>query len=155
MSTKKKKKKGIDPSLIAPFPFLPGVSVPAVATSISHPNIPTYESIDWNRIREQPPSILYMAITDQYKQSIFYADDPADVRAGIGFALALNIAAIALTRSPAAPLGLAIAALPDPVAYAVGVAGSNIYQGLDLSTEGTILDEKFSLFSAGSWGSVV
>jgi len=162
MSTKKKKKKGIDPSLIAPFPFLPGMMEPIQGldpvqvvpnrnldvpfmVDIRHlPTVPTghpppfvvrwVKEVDWLEmiIGQRARDWVY----ERYTKSIFYADDPEDLQRGLALAGGLSAIGGALwLYPPTRPAGLIILGIPDIfVAIPVGIAASNIYQDLEGKT---------------------
>jgi len=145
---KKKKKK-----IYGPFsfiPYVPGMMAPVQAVppmqGVRNQNreVPSLldAASDVRGLQEFPDPrrtpyytdpILNEWVIEQYEKSIFYPDDPADLRVGFGLAIGLNIIGGALwLYPPTKPLGTAIMAVPDYlVAIPLGVAASNLYQQAD------------------------
>jgi len=154
---KKKKKKPFDVSLLGQLPYSPGMMEPIqginpiqgvpnrnsdIPFRVDIRNIPTVTT-------GYPPPFVQLwledvtePLTERYRKSIFYPDDPADNRMGLIFASGINLIGLGLSRvNPAA--GAIVLAIPDVlVAYPVGVAASNLYQ--DLPGE-TLIDKLFRL----------
>jgi len=139
---KKKKKKIYGP--FSSFHFVPGTTtviqenVPAMGTQISNPDFPMMAVFDIRGDplgipQDMPPSLVFMWLREQYTSSIFYPDDPADIRMGIGFAVVLNIVGgILWFFPPTKPAGTVVLAIPDYlVAIPLGIAASNLYQQAD------------------------